>query len=85
MRRNELDTICPHCGVVNDSCTDAFGDCAPSPGDVSVCILCSGLGIYEKDLSLRSPTDAEDAELNRDERITAVRAEVMVLTSKDLP
>ena len=56
-RRSEF--TCPSCGAKVDGHT-AVGheDVDPDPGDVSICLYCSGISIYTP-LGLREVTDEE--------------------------
>jgi hypothetical protein len=59
----ERSTTCPHCGINNTGHASVKGNDAPSPGDVSLCWSCHGLGLFTDDLDVRLPTPAEDAEI----------------------
>jgi hypothetical protein len=41
---------CPHCGVAQDG---ASGLCTsqPQPGDVSICVECGGVSVYQDDMT----------------------------------
>ena len=41
---------CPHCGDSQDAATGLQVP-VPSPGDLSVCIKCTGVSIYQQDMS----------------------------------
>jgi hypothetical protein len=57
--------MCPNCGYVFDAATEAIkAKAKPKPGDVSLCLNCINVGIYNADLSVRSATDAEIADLD---------------------
>jgi len=66
-------TACPGCGRRNDAATSVFSDSKPSPGSVSVCIACGHISVFNADLTLRNPTDAETREIAGDRRILAVQ------------
>ena len=54
---------CPYCGKFTDS---ASGPVLPKEGDVSVCIQCYNINIFNADLSIRKPTVEEFAALRSD-------------------
>lgn len=54
---------CLDCGHQLSLGSDAFGDAEPHPGDFSVCIACGSLCVFQADMSLRRPTEAELGEL----------------------
>lgn len=63
---NDTHTItckCPACGHKFDAATGISDDhTPPSAGDVSICIKCGALGIFNADLSVRAPTHKEKME-----------------------
>jgi hypothetical protein len=52
---------CPHCRVVHDAAS--HDTAVPSPGDISVCIMCAGLSTYTANMQLRKLTQRELLEL----------------------
>lgn len=52
---------CPHCGAVHDGAGSLIHDSRPKPGDVTVCILCAGVGEFTEDLKLRPLSDSDIA------------------------
>jgi hypothetical protein len=50
---------CPFCGKVMDCASNIEGKGAPEPGDVSLCIYCGGVMIFDRELVGRKPTDPE--------------------------
>lgn len=66
------DIPCPHCGRVHNAHDGLTADATPKTGDVSICWRCRHFGIYESTplgLTIRIPTDAEQAELDTDPQI----------------
>ncbi len=56
--------FCPGCKISLQASDVVVGPpCEPSPGDVSVCLHCGHLGVWDDDLGLREPTDAELVEI----------------------
>jgi len=64
---------CIDCGKLLNGATAIDSDSAPDPGDVTVCIYCGSLMIFEDDLSLRRPQPEEIVEMAGDERILAMQ------------
>lgn len=52
---------CPHCGYETNGATG--NGPSPSYGDVSICIRCQGVSIFDLGLVLRKLTPDEDAEI----------------------
>jgi len=70
--RTEPET-CRDCGARLDAATEAFGDdVRPRPGDVSVCLACGSLSLFDGGLRRRPPTGDELDELLRDQRLLDV-------------
>lgn len=70
----------PHgCLVCNRpfNATGTLDQTPPEAGDVSVCIHCAAVAIYDERLQLRPPTDAERQEIDADAEIAAVRRLVL--------
>jgi len=45
--------FCPYCGYLADSATDATGTHAvPKPDDLSICINCAGVLMFDYDLNI---------------------------------
>jgi hypothetical protein len=57
----KLDTknTCLKCGKLLDAGTSIIGSKSPKPGDASICFCCGNLMMFDSDMSLRHPTDAE--------------------------
>ena len=66
---------CLNCGKLIDGATCMEGDHFPASGDVTICIYCGHLMVFEceRDVCVRNPTDAELHEIAGDERILAVQ------------
>jgi hypothetical protein len=64
---------CAACGYRMDKSTEAFGDAAPKPGDVSICLACGAVQVFTADLTLRNPTRDEHEKFSRDQRIIDVQ------------
>ena len=55
--------VCASCGADNDAATDPLREFAPMPGDVSICLKCGHLGIFDGEMQVRDPTSEEMYEL----------------------
>ena len=62
---------CPWCYAFVDGAT-VLGkdeDAVPVGGDVSICLYCARVGVYEDDLSIRKPTPEERETFDKDDDI----------------
>jgi hypothetical protein len=58
---------CPWCGYAMDAATNPNdGATQPKPGDLSVCISCASVLVFNDDLTLRACSPAELAETSPD-------------------
>jgi len=64
--------ICAACGTVLDGASQVDGKQAPAMGDLSICVYCGNLSIFQADMSLRDPTVAEFELLRQDERVLEI-------------
>lgn len=51
--------LCPQCGYCLDRAIGATTDAPPVADDLSICINCGSLLVYQADLSLRLATSSE--------------------------
>ena len=58
-------TFCPFCGHTLDAATAGpmTPEATPGPGDVTLCVGCVNVLIFDDDLKARKPTPAELAEV----------------------
>jgi hypothetical protein len=74
---HDFDTplVCPICRARHDASANMTGPEAPTDGDVSMCIMCGGISVYDstKREGLRFATDEELEEFAKDERILAMQ------------
>jgi hypothetical protein len=65
------DLHCLNCGKLIDGATSVDGDYSPALGDVTICIFCGHLMVF--DICARNPTDDELGDLAGDKRILAIQ------------
>ena len=65
-------TPCLNCGKELDAASGLEHDSTPSPGDMTVCLYCHHVMVYESELTLRNPTDAEVVEIAGDPSLLIV-------------
>jgi hypothetical protein len=53
---------CPRCGRILDGAMH-LDNSTPDPGDITICIECSTLSVFDDKLHLREPTDEEMADM----------------------
>lgn len=70
---------CPYCGAQHNR---ASGVGQPSPGDASICIECTEVGVFDHQFSIRKPTEAEAREIAEDEVIGTYRKALISAKSK---
>src|SRR5215469_15545406 len=71
---------CLKCGYKMDATTHAYGNRRPHEGDISMCLFCGQLMLFNADLTLRLPTNEENRELRSNPDVIKadiVRASVM--------
>lgn len=59
---------CPHCGHTFDCASSERKEQVPEPGDVSVCLYCTGFMIFNEEMKLRVLTAEEIAEMPAEKR-----------------
>jgi len=64
---------CWNCGYEMDSTTEALDRGLPCEGDASMCLSCGALSVFNKDLTMRKPTEAELAVFNANPLITQMQ------------
>ena len=57
-------TACPYCGTLVNHALAVSGDRSPEVGDVSVCLTCAAIAVYQSDQTLRRTTDQERREFS---------------------
>lgn len=64
---------CLNCGYEMDRASCVNNDCAPDPGDITICMSCGHLMAFADDLSLRALTDAEMVAVAGNKRIVDIQ------------
>ncbi len=59
---------CPRCGYKFDRASGAFGDYAPRERDLTACMMCGLLMVFNADLTVHIATDQEIQSLGPEER-----------------
>lgn len=69
--------VCTNCGYELDAATvvaEEIGNkTSPEEGDITICIGCGHLMVFDKDMVLRNPTDDEILKVAGDPRMVAVQ------------
>lgn len=63
MEHIPLESTCPACGHTHNMATNMEGEGGPEPGDVTVCILCLHVLMFDDQLKYRYPTKEEEEKL----------------------
>lgn len=63
------DCKCLDCGMLISAASTCEDERVPSPGDISICIHCGHIMIFNEDLTVRALTDAEVIEVAGNQEI----------------
>jgi hypothetical protein len=66
------ESACLGCGTLLDTATSLFEDAIPNDGDVTICIKCGHIMVFENNRP-RNPTDVEMKDIAGNPRILAVQ------------
>lgn len=73
-------THCPHCGHKHDAATNLEAPRAPGQGDVSICLECGGIAVFDADpLRLRLPTPDEQAQLESNQAVVSAQLVIVAM------
>lgn len=64
---------CLACGKDISAATGVGGARMPKPNDISLCLYCGHLMLFDHQLLLRNPTDDEMRAASQDQRVLTVR------------
>ena len=74
MHKNDIrhaPTKCWACGYVMDCSADPSGQHKPGPGDITMCLSCTSVNVYDKDMKLHKPSDQLQKELENNPSVQA--------------
>lgn len=63
-----------HCLSCSEIIDAATGPGSPSPGDISVCAHCGHVTVFDDNLKLRAPTDAEVIDIAGNPELLAMQS-----------
>lgn len=82
MKKNHLleKTVCPDCKNLLSAATNIGSDesIQPKPNDLTICVYCASILIYNKDFSLRRATDSDLDSLDASTLSSLQKAKVAV-------
>jgi hypothetical protein len=70
---------CPFCGYKVDHASSLDGKHRPSEGDISLCLSCAQILIFDEDLKLREPTPEEYKEASAMEGVKKAQRVIKML------
>ena len=73
---------CPSCGYVMELTTGVCGARVPADGDVSVCLNCGHLSLFDARKALRDPTPEELADLRQSDAWPTIRRAQMIIAAR---
>lgn len=73
---------CPYCGTHRDFVSDIEADKVPGPGDISICIKCTGIQVFDDNMVLRKATDQEYLVYSKIPDVMRVRTAVLLARQK---
>lgn len=73
---------CLACDYLIDSATSVItSDELPEEGDISICLRCGALAIFNSDLSIRQPTEEERNSLQDDPEVVQAQSAIKELAA----
>lgn len=80
----DFPSICPICLAHHEAAANTESQDMPSDGDVSICIVCHGISVYELALpgKLRFPTDDELEVIMADPRLAILQAGMRIVKER---
>lgn len=70
--------VCLVCGYDLDGASQINGNNKPKPGDVSICIGCANIAMFDDDLKLRQPNLNEERELLKNPVIAEAQNKILL-------
>jgi hypothetical protein len=75
---------CLKCGYLYESATHMTEEARPNEGDISICLNCGAVAIFNKDLSLRCPTPDEQSVITMNSEVTQLQIARAHVVTEDL-
>jgi hypothetical protein len=72
-------TQCPHCGYVTDCASGLTHASPPRPGDISICLKCTGINRFDHSLKLIPASTSFLRRLPRSERQEVKRIQIAII------
>lgn len=72
--RRHKDQTCPICSTLLNAASGFNNNASPSPGDVSVCIMCGAVLKFDEEMNLQQVPESELQALDQDDRRTLFEA-----------
>lgn len=82
VNRTVMDMWCPFCNERVDTHDSAGRSHTPHPGAITICALCTEVGVYDRfmgGLALRKPTPPEREAIEASENVQLIRAKLRAL------
>ena len=73
---NMPEQKCETCGQLLDAVTHVNGPAKPSPGDLSICVYCGTLTVFNNELRRRALTGKEMIAAAGDVRVLAIQTKI---------
>jgi hypothetical protein len=71
-------STCTGCGHALTASSGVGNDDVPDPGSVSICVYCGKMTVFDENLMLREPTEAERKEILEEPCVQAARRAVVM-------
>lgn len=75
---------CPYCGYEFDTSASVYCSASPKPGDISICLNCAKVAVFDKDLTQRLPTAEEKEQINKNRKILDAQLAIACVDKPDL-
>lgn len=67
-----------------DATTSAFGEHKPKPGDVSLCMACGAVSVFDQNFMMRAPTPEELEHINKNPQVITAQMAIATLVGDKL-
>jgi hypothetical protein len=75
---------CPACGFILDTATNVNGSKSPSFGDITICLYCGEIAVYDVGLMLRSAEQSEIDDMKKHQSWGAIEKLIQAIREKRL-